>query len=371
MVDVAAAAKVHQTTVSLALRNDPRLPRDTRQRIRALADSMGYRPDPMLSALNFYRSSRRTAKTPQSIAFVMRARSGGLPAEHFFVDELFLKGARRAAERMGYRIVPFQIANSPADGARLSRVLRSRGISGVIMASLDVSLRELAMDWDCFSALCIESQHLNLSLHTVANNQAGMTRMAVQRLAGLGYRRIGLAVGEIENNSLGKPFTTGYLVGVHEHPPLDLIPPFLLRPTDEHPRLAAALTRWVRQNRIDAVLGNWGILPEMLKAGGWRVPQDLGLATLDYNPRRGVKAGVRQSHELVGERAVEGLALLMKTNQRGQITLPNTTLIDGIWQDGPELPPRRPSGQAAADSEEKPKPARESAPAAKPRLALR
>ena len=339
MAEVARAAKVHQTTVSLALRNDPRLPGETRNRIRALAESMGYRPDPMLSALNFYRSSKDTAKTQTSIAFVMRSKTG-FSAEHFFADELFLKGARRAAERMGYRIVPFQIENSLAEGARLTRVLRSRGIYGVILGSLDVSLHGLAMEWDYFSALCIESQHLNLPLHTVANNQGGVTRTAVRHLFGLGYRRIGLAVGEIEDSSLGKPFTACYLVEVHENKSLRFIPPLLLQPSDHNTLLAAKLAAWVRKNKIDAVLSNWSSVPELLKATGLRIPHDVGIATLDYNPHRGVKAGMRQSHELVGERAVEGLALLMKTNQRGKIMLPNTTLIDGTWQDGPELPPK-------------------------------
>lgn len=339
MADVARAAKVHQTTVSLALRNDPRLPDETRTRIRKLAENMGYQPDPMLSALNFYRSSQDRAKTQPSIAFFMRSRKG-LPAGYFFSDEQFLKGARQAAERMGYRIVPFQIENSPTEGPRLSRVLRSRGISGIIVGSLDVSLRELAMEWDYFSALCIESQHLRLALHTVANNQGGLTRTAVRRLAELGYRRIGLAVGEVEDSSLGKPFTAGYLVELHELKHLHYIPPLLLQAGVGIPNLAAEIANWVRENKIDAVLGNWSSLPELLKSGGIRVPEDVGLATLDYNPHAGAKAGMRQSHELVGERAVEGLALLMKTNQRGQIRLPNITLIDGLWQDGPELPPK-------------------------------
>jgi LacI family transcriptional regulator len=338
MADVAAVAGVHQTTVSLALRNDPRLPRGTRLRIRALADSMGYRPDPMLSALNFYRTSRDAATTQPSMAFMMRSRAS-LPAESFFADDQFLQGARRAAERMGYRIVPFQIENSPAEGARLSRILRSRGIGGVILGSLDASLRGLSMDWDYFSALCIESQHLGLSLHTVANNQSGSTRTAVARLFELGYRRIGLAVGEIEEISLRKPFTAGYLVEVNEHPALRVVQPLLLRSGDDAVN-ATRLGSWVRGHRIDAVLSNWSSVPDLLKAAGLCVPRDVRLATLDYNPHRGATAGIRQSHELVGERAVEALALLMKTNQRGLISLPNTTLVDGVWQDGPELPPK-------------------------------
>ena len=338
MADVARAAQVHQTTVSLALRNDPRLPRETRERIHALAESMGYRPDPMLAALNFYRTSRDAAKTRPSIAFLMRSRAN-LPAENFFVDEQFLQGARCAAERMGYRIVPFQIENTATEGERLSRVIRSRGIDGVILGSLDISLRGLAMDWDHFSALCIESQHLGLSLHTVANNQSGSTRVAVRRLFELGYKKIGLAVGEIEETSLGKPFTSGYLIEVHEQRGGRSIRPLLLR-HEPNATIAAKLGSWVRVHKIDSILSNWSNIPDLLKMAGLDVPRDVGVATLDYNPHRGAVAGIRQSHELVGERAVEALALLMKTNQRGSFRLPNTTLIDGLWEDGPELPPK-------------------------------
>jgi LacI family transcriptional regulator len=340
MAEVARAAGVHQTTVSLALRNDPRLPRATRQRLRALAERLGYRPDPMLSALNFYRSSRDAARPPPTMAFVMRSRADH-PPEHFFTDEQFYRGARRAADRLGYRLVGFQIGHAPSEGARLSRILRSRGIDGVIIGPLDVGLRELAMDWDCFSALCIESQHLGLSLHTVANHQTGGTRTAVRRLFELGYERVGLAVGALEEASIGQAFTTGYLIAIHEHADRTLIPPLLLH-SDSEAATAARIGAWIRRHRIDGLLSNWSNILDLLKTAGLRVPRDIGVATLDVHPHRGAVAGIDQCHELVGERAVEALALLMKTNQRGLIRQPNTTLIDGLWQDGPELPPRGP-----------------------------
>jgi LacI family transcriptional regulator len=339
MSDVAREGKVHQTTVSLALRNDPRLPAATRSRIRALATRMGYRPDPMLSALNFYRTSRDETKSKPSMAFLMRARNKRWGST-FYADDQFLKGARRAGERLGYRIVVFPVGNTDAEGQSLSRILRSRGIGGVVMVSLDSTLRRLEMDWSHFSALCIESQHLGLSLHTVGNNQTSVTRTAVRRMGELGYRRVGLAVGEVEEASLKKPFSAGYLVEVHENPALTMVPPLLLKPNNDEARTPATLAKWIRRHRIEAVLSNWSSMPDLLRAAGFRVPQDIGLATLDHNPVRGATAGIRQSHEVVGERAVEALALLMKTNQTGQIRLPNMTLVDGTWQDGPDLPRR-------------------------------
>ncbi len=50
---------MHFTTVGLALRGEFPLPESTRRRIRDIADRLGYRPDPMLAALNVYRRSKR------------------------------------------------------------------------------------------------------------------------------------------------------------------------------------------------------------------------------------------------------------------------------------------------------------------------
>ena len=336
MADVAREAKVHQTTVSLALRNDPRLPAETRARISALAEKMGYRPDPMLSALNFYRASRDNVKSPPSMALVMRSRASRL-APACYAEDQFAKGARQACARMGYRLVVFEVGGAPTEGMRLSRILRSRGIGGIILASLDTSIPALDVDWDHFSAICIESQHLGLSLHTVANNQSGITRMAVRRVCELGYQRIGLAVGEVEEAALGNPFAAGYLVEMHGRKAMTMIPPLFMR-INQTATTVRELTTWIRRHRIEVVLSNWSTMADMLGTAGFKIPKDIALASLDHNPHSGAVAGMRQSHELVGDRAVEALALLMKTNQKGQINLPNTTLVDGFWRDGPELP---------------------------------
>jgi len=46
MRDVARAAGVHQTTVSLALRNHASIPAATRERIKAAAAELGYKQIP-------------------------------------------------------------------------------------------------------------------------------------------------------------------------------------------------------------------------------------------------------------------------------------------------------------------------------------
>ena len=345
MADIARAAKVHHTTVSLALRNNARLPIETRARIRAIAERMGYRPDPMLSALNFYRSSKYSVKNPPSMGFIMRSRVDR-PLDSFYADDQFLSGARRACAQIGYQLVEFHLVGTPGEGARLSRILRSRGIGGIILASLDTAIHELNMAWDQFSALCIETQHLGLSLHTVGNNQMSGTRTAVRRLSAMGYRRIGLAVGAVEEEALKNPFSAGYLIEVHRSADLIRVPPLLLR-SYQHAENLRNLRSWIERHQIEAVLSNWNAAPEMLRSIGLRIPEDIGFATLDQKPDEGAVAGIRQSHEPVGECAVEALALLMKTNQKGQTPIPRTTLVDGHWQDGPELPVKQSASKHA------------------------
>src|ERR1051325_11536779 len=55
---VAEAARLHPSTVSLALRAQAKIPKATRDRVIAAAERLGYQRDPMLSALPAYRKSR-------------------------------------------------------------------------------------------------------------------------------------------------------------------------------------------------------------------------------------------------------------------------------------------------------------------------
>lgn len=70
MQDVAEAAGVHRTTVSLALRDSPRLPAARREEIKHVAEHLGYRPNPMVSALMASRVSRREPKHQATLAFI-------------------------------------------------------------------------------------------------------------------------------------------------------------------------------------------------------------------------------------------------------------------------------------------------------------
>jgi DNA-binding LacI/PurR family transcriptional regulator len=77
MQDVADRAGVSRAAVSLALRNHASIPLQTRARIQRLAEEMGYRKNPLVSALMTYQRNFKAAKPAgMTLAFVSRFSSG-------------------------------------------------------------------------------------------------------------------------------------------------------------------------------------------------------------------------------------------------------------------------------------------------------
>ena len=123
--DLARLAKVSHTTVSLALRNHPSIPAQTRARITRLARKHRYQPDPMLDALNAYRVSRTPARFQGTIAWLTNFETAGAWRGMIQAEGYFL-GAQEQAQRLGYkpaacagsssRRCPCLTASSPSRG---------------------------------------------------------------------------------------------------------------------------------------------------------------------------------------------------------------------------------------------------------------
>ena len=70
MAEIAQRLGVASSTISRALRNDPRISFDLRKRVRTLADELGYQPNPLVSALMAIRRRRGSGGAVDVIALV-------------------------------------------------------------------------------------------------------------------------------------------------------------------------------------------------------------------------------------------------------------------------------------------------------------
>ncbi|EIQ00612.1 transcriptional regulator [Opitutaceae bacterium TAV1] len=349
MQDIAAMAGVHQTTVSLALRNRPVLPEATRERIREIARQLGYRPDPVLGAL---RARRRTAPV-QGISgatgSVVAARRGfsiafltaAATADQWKRAPGYVRsrqGIDQRATETGYHVEEFWFDREHMTPRRATQILRARNVSGIVVVPLPTPA-PLDLDWRHFACVSLTFSLLAASMHTVCNHHWETIRLACGRLQALGYRRIGLALNENSNNRVRSIWSGGVLEHNSRQPARQRVPPWM--PASALPR--EGFVAWLRQHRPDVILTippHLASVRPWLQAEGLRVPADIGVATLDCMAPDDEVSGVYQEPEVIGRTAVDILAGLIQRNDLGLPGHPQATFIRGSWVDGKTTRPQ-------------------------------
>lgn len=329
--DIADRAGVHVTTVSLALRNHPRLPEETRRRLQALAAQMGYVPDPVLRALVAYRASKKPRLNPPTLAYVTNwnTRWGW---REVIAHPDFYAGAEAKAQELGFKLEHFWIREPGLTHGRLSGILQARGIGGVVIASHVREIdAQLDFDWGRFSAVKIDYFPHEPRLHNVTNHQLQIVRLAMRKAMAAGYRRIGFVMDEGWDITVDRLWSAGFLweqqgLPVSARIPVHRIPN------------GVPLETWIRKHRPEVILTKSEFVVPTLRRLGLRVPADIALIDLFLDDATGRIAGVRQNHRAVGEVAIELLAAQIQHNKVGVPDIATTTYVEGTWVPGESCP---------------------------------
>jgi LacI family transcriptional regulator len=349
LAQVAVKAGVHVTTVSLALRNHPRLPTTTRQRIQALAQQMGYAPDPFLRALVAYRGRVMTRQNPPTLAYVTNWNTRwGWKKVTAHPD--FYAGALAKAKELGYKLDHFWMREPGLTQGRLSNILNARGINGVIIASHGREMGDaLQFDWANFSAVKIDYFPHQPALHNVTNNQCDVVRLAMQKVIAAGYRRIGFVMHRGWDHAVDHLWSAGFLceqqtvatekgIPMHLFPEAEPVERWLNESKADVVPDYAAFKAWFDEHRPEVIISKGSFVLPVLKKMGLRVPRDVAFVDVFLEELAGETAGVRQNHTTVGGLAVEILAGQLQHNKFGVPEIPTTTYVEGSWFDGATCP---------------------------------
>jgi LacI family transcriptional regulator len=334
--DIARVAGCHFTTVSLALRNHHGLPRETCERLQALATKLGYVPDPMLASFSSYRSALGPVGFRATLGWVTNypGRNGWRQKKIF---EDYFAGAEERALSLGYKLEEFWLREPGMTPARATQILRARGITGLIVAPQPEPAMSVDLEWSQFSAVAIGYSLVKPSLHLVCVNQYRAMRHAMDELAAAGYRRPGMMMLQASDDRVDHNWTAGFLVGQRALPAAGRVPPLLLTTWDED-RFRA----WLARYRPDVVITKCEETLPALRRLKKSVPRDLGVAFLTYVEPGGERSGINENPRLVGAAAVEYLTAMIHRNERGVPIQPQQLLINASWVPGCML--RRPPG---------------------------
>ncbi|HVW20352.1 MAG TPA: LacI family DNA-binding transcriptional regulator [Opitutaceae bacterium] len=327
MAEVAGLARVHQTTVSRALRNDPRISARTRRRVQRAAERLGYRPHPLVSALIALRRSRRPPRSPVALAFLAHTEDRGrrLPT-HQYTYEAYLAGARAAAEQQGYQVDFFPLDAGGMTDRRLDSILAARNIPGIIIGALPQGHGRFTLDWKRYSVMAIEYTFTQPAFDRVVHDSYDGMRRIMAECRARGLRRVGLVLTEAGHERTEQLNGAAFWIEQKADRFFAPIAPLSMPSWNEKD-----FSAWALRGRLEAVVTSNALLPEI---GGWKkAARSRGrLRVFNVNLLRGkAGSGIYQDPATIGATAARLVIEKIGRNERGVPPLRKTILTQGRW----------------------------------------
>jgi DNA-binding LacI/PurR family transcriptional regulator len=320
-----------RTTVSDALRGSPRVDPDTAARVKKAAKEAGYRRNPLAGALmSELRRSRGTA-----FRGVLAALDFNEPTrpEHAarYHRELVVGAEERAAE-LGFKVETFGVGSTGVSVQRLDSILQSRGIHGVILLPVWDEPDLSKLDWTRFSGIYTDYIIERPALHSVCPDHYRSLLAALQRLAGLGYRRPGIFLQRHHDERLQFRWGAAFRAFQESHPAVKAIPPLIV---EEFAR--EEFVAWFRKHKPDVVLAHHSEAIGWMESCGAELPATHGFVCLNVLMKTRPTAGLDLQPRILGARAAELVIAQLQRNETGIPEWPSTTTIPAKWTDGPTL----------------------------------
>lgn len=332
--DIAAATGFSVSAVSYALRNHPRIPVETRERIQSSAAKLGYKPDARLGQLMAHLKSRRQAAVTCPLAWINSSPDKRHWRTTPWAREFYSSACDRAAQ-LGYSITEIWVHDPRIVPAKLDSVLKARGIQGLILSTplIDQTWTHW-IDWGSYAAVVIDDPFALPQLDRVYALYAENMRAALDQLRLRGYRRPKIWLAAYDDYWTAYGYTRECLRDQRLRPGDDsILTDACDDPSDK------ALLAWIKTHKPDVVIGRTAALGQRLRDLGLKIPQDIGYLAMYVLDADDEWSGIGQLHRIQSPLAIEHLASLLQMNLLGPPPHPRHIQIRGEWREGTTLRP--------------------------------
>ncbi|MGE5481606.1 MAG: LacI family DNA-binding transcriptional regulator [Bacteroidota bacterium] len=312
IIDIARLAGTSDTTVSRALRDDPRVSEATKERVRKAAAQLGYIPNVL--ARDLVRQRTQTI---------------GLAIPHFGRSLHFPRLMASIANALFENGYSSYLCINQADPDREAECLRSllqRRVEGIIFVPMETSDSNLGLLKDITAAgipiVFLDRYIAGLDVPRVATDNYKGGELVATHLLELGHRSFAAPVGRVLTVTLEERIA-GFAAAVAAHSTLKGLPKTFESPQGDIPTVVRKLM--TQPEPPTAIFApNEGILVETLlelQRLGLRVPGDVSIVAFDEpSPAVDLYAQVtyiRQEVEEIGARCVETMIEAIKRVREG------------------------------------------------------
>jgi DNA-binding LacI/PurR family transcriptional regulator len=335
MADIAESSGVSKNTVSLALRGSSRVSVQTRALVERCAATLGYKRNAAIGCLMAEMRRTGSARFEATLALLNANKDKHAFRNHPTLP-VYVAGARRRAEMLGYALDEFWLHDPEISGERLASILRARGIRGAVVIGLLQTNQlptRMSCVWDEFPSVVTGVRTRDPELSFAGADQYGLALRAYEKAWSLGYRRPALVLDPVIDALIDGRFTAGFLIGQQTFRPRGP----RLRPFTQIEQARQDLgcfRSWLDQYKPDVLFTLYHEVEEWLKSCGYRTPKDIGLIQYEWRSQRPHWAGMEQRNDLVGEAAVDLLVSMIHNGLSGVPKQPIATQVTSQWVAG-------------------------------------
>ncbi|MGE9290248.1 MAG: LacI family DNA-binding transcriptional regulator [Puniceicoccales bacterium] len=330
--DVAKASGYSRPTVSLALKGDPIVSRATRERIRQVADSIGYVPDPLLSALSKYRNDQAPQSYKGTLAWVCSSStnepwSGITPYYEYYL------GACEQAKKLGYNIEEIDIQREQLSSQRLDGILSARGTHGILLCPPVHADVQYELPWEQYSIITFGYSVTQPNLHRSSSSHYRATKRVYHELRKTGHHRIGFVFSAEVTQKTQDLCLSAYLCESYKTGATSI--PSLVK----DPISAEDFKEWYDRYRPDAAIISapyW----QSIQSSPVRIPEDISIASPMVSKHNSELSGILEKCQEIGAAAVDTVVQMIEHDIRGIPEDPKYILLEGDWNEGKTIRPR-------------------------------
>ncbi|MCZ6671640.1 MAG: LacI family DNA-binding transcriptional regulator [Verrucomicrobia bacterium] len=323
-----------KNTISLALRNSPQIPEATRNKIKKLADEMGYQTNAVVSQLMAQLRSSQTPRFQAKLALINAHTDANAFKTHPTIPN-YVTGCEDRAKSRGYSFDHFWLHDPQLTPEGFIRVMKTRNIQGLVIVGLMSTNRlpeALTKVWQEFPVAVTGVQTRQPTLSFCCVDHYDLARRAFHKAIDLGYDRPALILDKVIDRLVEHRFSAGYLSGQQTLPADRRIPPFLEWESQKENR--DDFKTWFIKYKPDVVLILYNSVIAWLEELDLQIPEDVGVIQLEWRKDRPNIAGMDQHNTVTGEAVVDMVINQIHSNERGIPQYPLSTLIGSSWTDG-------------------------------------
>jgi LacI family transcriptional regulator len=331
--DLARISGVDISTVSRALKNHPRVAKATCQRVQNLARELGYQINPIVASLAAQLRMGKDKHFEGTLGYITSFHSRAVEDKYYYPH---FQASADYAKKVGYKVESFWAKEPGISGKRLTQILLSRGIRGLLLAPLYYPHGHLSLDWSQFAVVTLGYKMLKPRLHFACGHHAEGITLALRKLHKAGYRRVGLAIAPNANLNSDNMYYSRFFQYQHEMQPLHKVPVYCENKVDRAYN-ESTFRGWFLKQRPDAIICVGNEVFQWLEKMKVKVPGEVSVVSLDVIDTTGFQAGIFEHKDLTCAAAIDLLTQELQYNRIGVPAVAKGILIQPTWQDGRSL----------------------------------